>query len=88
MSRNLTWRFWELAGRLLDDGDAEIPSEWHEEGREELANIVDAAKEEWQAAQNYFNQASDPELVDHAILCVQAAERKYMYWLKQLKRVQ
>ena len=39
-------------------------------------------------AQNYFNQATDPELVDHAILSVQVAERKYMYWLKQIKNLE
>ncbi|HBN95788.1 MAG TPA: DUF2508 domain-containing protein, partial [Firmicutes bacterium] len=41
--------------------------------------MVNTAKQEWLNAQSYFNQATEPELVDHAILSLQAAERKYMY---------
>jgi hypothetical protein len=77
-----------MAYRLFDDGDAEIPSAPGQITKEELSVIVGQAKQEWINAQNYFNQATDPELVDHAILSVQVAERKYMYWLKQIKNLE
>lgn len=87
MSRSLSERFWEIAGRLLDDGEEELPSEWRQETKDELAMMVNSAKQEWLDAQNYFNQATEPDLVDHAIVSLQAAERKYMYWLKQIKKL-
>ena len=87
MSRSLSERFWEIAGRLLDDGEEDLPSEWRQETREELAIMVNSAKQEWLDAQSYFNQAVEPDLVDHAIVSLQAAERKYMYWLKQMKKL-
>ena len=49
---------------------------------------MNAAKQEWLDALSYFNQAVEPELVDHAIISLEAAERKYMYWLKQMKNFQ
>lgn len=83
MSRSLAEKFWALAERLLDDGE-ELLSDW-QETREDLAARVDEAKKEWLDAMSYFNQAVEPDLVDHAIISLQAAERKYMYWLKRLK---
>ncbi|HHW72751.1 MAG TPA: DUF2508 family protein [Firmicutes bacterium] len=85
MSKSLAERFWEIAGRLLDDEDEESLSDLEEETKEELAAKVKSAKNEWLGAISYFNQAVEPELVDHAIISLQAAERKYMYWLKRLK---
>jgi len=85
VSRSLAERFWAIAGRLLDDEAEELLSEWEEETRDELAVKVDSAKKEWLDALSYFNQAVEPDLVDHAIMCLQAAERKYMYWLNRLK---
>lgn len=47
--------------------------------------VVEQAWREWQAARNYFDAVSDPDLVDHAIYLVEAAERKYGYLIKQAK---
>ncbi len=88
MSQHLSGRFWEIASRLLDNADEDLPSELGGETQAELEMRVRVAKEEWLQAQNYFDQATEPELVDHAILSLQAAERKYMYWLKQMKNSQ
>jgi len=88
LSKTLAERFWSIAVRLLDDGEEELPSGWEEETREELAARVAAAKQEWLDALSYFNQAVEPDLVDHAIISLQAAERKYMYWLKRMKNLQ
>lgn len=85
LSHNASERLWELASRWLDDGEQDLPSESIEETPEQLSVLVNAAKQEWLDAQSYFNNAVEPELVDHAILSLQAAERKYMYWLKRLK---
>lgn len=46
---------------------------------------VDAAHREWQAAQQYFQMVSDPELVDHAIYNLEAAQRKYVYLFRRLR---
>jgi len=54
----------------------------------ELPNIsaaVERARRDWLAAQTYFQSVSDPELVDHAIHLVEAAERKYIYLLRQAR---
>lgn len=40
---------------------------------------------EWQEAQVYFNNVSEPELVDHAAFLLRAAESKYMYLLRKYK---
>ena len=84
MSRNVSGKFWTIASRLLDE-ERDVPSESQKESMDELSAQVKAAKQEWLNAQSYFNQATEPELVDHAIISLQAAERKYMYWLKQMK---
>lgn len=46
---------------------------------------VEAARREWLGYRAYFDCVSDPELVDHAIYAVQAAERKYMYLLRRAR---
>ena len=48
----------------------------------ELARLVEKARQEWLAAQNAFEFATEPELIDHAIFALQAAERRYVYLLK------
>jgi hypothetical protein len=85
LSHKTSGRFWELASKWLDDADDDLPSESNQETQEEFSVMVNTAKQEWLNAQSYFNQATEPELVDHAILSLQAAERKYMYWLKRMK---
>ncbi|MCL4423990.1 MAG: YaaL family protein [Firmicutes bacterium] len=50
-----------------------------------LEEVIADAHQEWLAAQNYFENVSDPELVDHAIYLLEAAERKYVYLLRQAR---
>lgn len=52
---------------------------------EMMIKALQEAKESWQTARNYFEHATDPDLIDHAIYSIEAAERKYMYLLKQAK---
>lgn len=49
-------------------------------------NLVEQAKKEWLAARNIFNEATEEELVDYAIHEMEAAERKFMYLLKEAKK--
>lgn len=46
-------------------------------------DLVEEARLEWQAAITYFNNVVDPDLIDHAIHVIQAAEKKYTYLLKK-----
>ncbi len=53
--------------------------------RRSITELVEEARQEWQAARAYFETVSEPELVDHAIYLVEAAEKKYMYLLKKAR---
>lgn len=65
-------------GRGPDDGlDAA--------GRDLVAAVSDA-RSEYQQAMNYFHNVSGAELVEHAVLRLAAAERRYTYLLGQARR--
>lgn len=53
---------------------------------EEFFIAVAKARDEWYDAQNYFENAVENELIDHAIYKMEAAKSKYMYLLKQAKQ--
>lgn len=50
-----------------------------------LRESVELARREWEQARALFEEAKEPDLVDHAIYAMDAAERKYMYLLKRAK---
>lgn len=50
-------------------------------------DLIVAAKDEWSDAQSYFNNVSEPELVDYAIHRVDAARVRYMYLLNEAKKL-
>lgn len=55
-----------------------------------LIEEANAALREWQTAQAQFQVVDgvrDPDLVDHAIYHLEAAERRYVYLLRQLQQV-
>lgn len=54
------------------------------EGRELVGSVADARRE-YQQALNYFNCVSEPGLVEHAVLRLAAAERRYTYLLGQAR---
>ena len=59
-----------------------------EQSTNELQQHVDevnAAKTRWEEAKNCFENASDPDSVDIAILEEQAAMRRYLLALKRIK---
>lgn len=51
----------------------------------ELMDILIEAKEEWLQAQNYFENVSEPDLVDYAIYRLEAAKKRYAYLIKQAR---
>lgn len=51
----------------------------------EMLSLVEEARKEWVAAKNYFDNVLDPDLIDHAVYVSQAAEKRYMYLLKQAR---
>lgn len=71
-----------ISSRLLPDIELGLPTGQVPTPRESVTR----ARDEWLAAKNYFEMVSDPDLVDHAIYLLEAAERKYMYLLKRAKR--
>jgi len=54
-------------------------------GDPELLALVEEARQEWDAARGYFDSVSEPDLIDHAVYVNQAAEKRYMYLLKQAR---
>ena len=48
--------------------------------------LVDQARREWQAARSLFENVSEPELIDHAIHRMTAAERRYMFLVREARR--
>lgn len=50
-----------------------------------LRELVELARRDWEQAKALFEEVSEPEMVDHAIYAIEAAERKYIYLLKRAK---
>lgn len=48
-------------------------------------SMVEQARQDWQCARERFDQISDPDLIDHAIYDLEAAERRYVYLLKKAR---
>ncbi len=59
-----------------------------EEAKEkEFSEIVEQARLDWYAAASLFNDVSDPDLIDHSIYALEAAEKKYTYLLKKAREM-
>ncbi len=56
-----------------------------EEALEDFFLSVDNAKQEMYDAQNYFDNVTEQELVDHAIYKIEAARSKFIFLIKQAK---
>ncbi len=53
--------------------------------KSDLYTNLESARKEWEEAKNIFENVSEPDLVDYAIYNVEAAEKKYIYLLRQIK---
>jgi hypothetical protein len=52
----------------------------------QLLEQVDEARAEWLLAMRYFDSVTDPELCEHAAYLVKAAERRYVFLLREAKK--
>lgn len=52
-----------------------------------IMELVEEAKREWLAAKEYFENVSDPDLIDYAIHSIEATEKRYNYLLKKVKQM-
>ncbi|MGB4232234.1 MAG: YaaL family protein [bacterium] len=62
------------------------PPAREEEACPELLEAVAQAYREWVAAKTFFNSVTDPDLVDYAIYRIEAAQKRYVYLLRQAKQ--
>lgn len=59
----------------------------NEQGNQDsLVTLVNKARLEWEQTQVLFEEAQDPDLIDHAIYAMEAAKKKYIYLLKLAKK--
>lgn len=84
MANFMSMKFWNFAKKLLVEPFEETESVDINDDEFILQALLEA-KEDWLAARSYFENVVDPDLIDHAIYTIEAAERKYMYLLKQAK---
>jgi len=71
---------------ILKGSELAVSESGYREGELSVVAQADRAHREWQQAQAIFNEADDPDLIDHAIYAVEAAERKYIYLLKLARK--
>ncbi|MGF7186495.1 hypothetical protein GGQ84_002607 [Desulfitispora alkaliphila] len=57
-----------------------------EESQDDLGRSLEEAKREWKIANQYFNQVTDEKLIDYAIHRMEAAERRYMYLMEEMRK--
>lgn len=57
------------------------------EGLPELIEELEQAWREWRHARLYFNNVTDPDLIDFAIFNMGATEKKYIYLLKKAREI-
>lgn len=90
------WRRWlrALAGRARPVGGrvasrfpaGTVAARAGDEADFDWVAAVDEARREWEHARRYFESVTDEDLVDQAIHLVNAAEKRYAYLLKQIRR--
>ncbi|NLJ55613.1 MAG: YaaL family protein [Firmicutes bacterium] len=48
--------------------------------------LLEKARQDWLAARTLFNSVCEKDLVDHAIYNLNAAERRYVFLLKEARK--
>lgn len=54
--------------------------------RRALLKALRQAEHEMDVALSYFHESTDPEIIDHAIYLMEAARKKYSYFLKKARQ--
>jgi hypothetical protein len=77
-----------ISGMVSGTGTVKIPDAATAPGalRPDLLQLTENARREWQQAHALFNEAKEPQMVDHAIHVLAAAEVQYSYYIRQAKR--
>ena len=57
-----------------------------DESQFDLPTLVEQARKDWLAALAFFENVSEKELVDQAIYHLNAAERRYVFLLSEVKK--
>ncbi|HHY37625.1 MAG TPA: YaaL family protein [Clostridia bacterium] len=70
---------------LIDKVLLPQPPEALKEKPPSMLEAVEQARLEWLAARRYFETVTDPDLIDHAVYLLEAAQRKYTYVLKKAR---
>ena len=83
MQNGLSWgkHLFAFFGDLTEE-EEDLASDYDEQ---QFIESIIRARNDWMAAQNFFENVTDPDLIDYAIYDIEAAKRKYMYLLKQAK---
>jgi len=72
--------FSQISAYFFPPGEKVIPQQ-----QEDYFTLVEQARREWLNAKEKFDQIGDPDLIDHAVYNLDAAERRYIYLLKKAK---
>lgn len=72
-----------LAGKALASLGLIEPEQSHQ--APSLAQVVEDARREYLCALDYFQNVTDPDLVDGAAYAVKAAEKRYNYLLRKVR---
>ncbi|SHK60144.1 YaaL family protein [Paramaledivibacter caminithermalis] len=54
---------------------------------EQILENLRMAHEDWKNAEKFFENVTDPDLIDHAIYRIEAAKTRYTYLLKLAKEM-
>jgi len=77
--RALKKMFPMILNLLVANPEAEVNSAKQEE-------LINQAREELSQAYNIFSNVSDPELVEIAVLNIKAAEKRFDFLVREIKR--
>lgn len=61
-------------------------SEAVRDDRDKYLAALNQAQNEYEVAMSCFREATDPEIIDEAIFLMQAARKKYSYFLKKVRQ--
>ncbi len=82
--QNVLAGFSSLSSKILLTNS---PDKIENNEEEELFHTIEQARQDLTVAERFFNDVTDPDLVDHAIFALEAAEKKYSYLLKQARKM-
>lgn len=54
---------------------------------DQMLENIRSAHEDWKNAEKFFENVTDPDLIDHAIFRIEAAKTRYTYLLKLARQM-